>query len=65
MERAKAEIPFSTTEAVLVLVDLIKHQGSSLEACSQRLKRKGIDIEPAGIEKLLGEHGLKKTLGMS
>lgn len=64
MERAKAEIP-SSTEAVLVLVDLIKHPGSSLQACSQRLERKGIDIEPAGIEKLLGELGLKKTLGMS
>ena len=61
-EKALIEIP-SDTEAVLVLADLIKHPDSTLQDCSRRLGRKGLDVEPQAIGKLLDYHGIKKTPG--
>jgi len=55
-EKALSEIP-SDTEAVLVLADLIKHPDSTLQDCSLRLGRKGLDVEPQASGKLLDYHG--------
>ncbi len=60
VKRARIEIP-SDMEAVLVLTDLINHPESTLQACSRRLRRKGIDVEPEAIGRLLDYHGVKKT----
>ncbi len=51
------------TEAVMILVDLIKHPNSGLEQVAQRLKPKGLPIDVNNIRQLLVHHGLeKKTL---
>jgi len=50
----------TNTVAVSVFADLIKHPDSTLMACSRRLKRKGIDIHPEAISRLLEYHGVKK-----
>jgi len=63
MQRLRTEIP-SDTVAVAVLADLINHPDSTLKACSRRLGRKGIDIPPEAIGRLLDYHGVKKTPAM-
>ncbi|KKM60020.1 hypothetical protein LCGC14_1546060 [marine sediment metagenome] len=60
LEKRRATVP-SATDAVLVLAELIKHPGSNSEDCSERLKRRGIDIAPEAIRNLLDYHGIKKT----
>ncbi len=60
MQRLRRELP-SDTVAVAVLADLINHPDSTLKACSRRLGRKGIDIHPEAIRRLLEYHGVKKT----
>ncbi len=53
----------SDIEAVMILVDLIGHPGSSLEQIARRLKSKELDIDVAAIRQLLDYHGLlKKTV---
>lgn len=64
LEKRLAAVP-SATDAVLVLAELIKHPDSSLQDCSRRLKRRGIDIAPEAIQNLLDYHGIKKTAAMS
>ena len=59
MQKLRIEIPADTV-AVSVFLDLIKHPDSTLKACSRRLKRKGIDIRPETIRRLLEYHGVKK-----
>ena len=63
LERRRTAVP-SATDAVLVLAELIKHPDSTLQDCSRRLKRKGIDIAPEAIRNLLDYHGIKKTAVM-
>lgn len=48
------------TEAVMILVDLIKHPNSGLEQVAQRLKPKGLPIDVNNIRQLLVHHGLEK-----
>ncbi len=51
-------------EAVMILVDLIKHPNSGLEQVARRLRRKGLRIDVDAIGQLLVHHGLeKKTVG--
>ena len=51
------------TEAVMILVDLIKHPNSGLEQVARRIKPKGIDIDVDAIRQLLVHHDLlKKTV---
>lgn len=53
----------SDGEAVLILVDLIKHPNSSLAQVARRLRRQGLDIDVDAIGQLLAYHGLvKKTV---
>jgi len=59
MQKLRVEMPTNTV-AVSVFADLIKHPDSTLKACSRRLKRKGIDIQPETISRLLEYHGVKK-----
>jgi len=59
MQKLRIEIPTDTV-AVSVFAYLIKHPDSTLKACSRRLKRKGIDIHPERISRLLEYHGVKK-----
>ena len=52
----------SDTVAISVLVELIKYPKSTLQACAQRLRRKGIQIKLEAIQKLLDYHGIEKKL---
>ena len=55
-----------STEAILILVDRIKHPNSSAEQTAQRLRRKGKRISVTVIRNLLKYHGVeKKTLDTS
>lgn len=47
-------------EAVMILVDLIKHPNSGLEQVTQRLRSKGLHIDVDAIRQLLVHHGLEK-----
>ena len=47
-------------EAVMILVDLIKHPNSGLEQIARRLGHKGLRIEADAIRLLLAHHGLEK-----
>jgi hypothetical protein len=57
------ELP-SNDLCIIVLVDLIKHQGGSITACWQRLQRRGVKIKKEEINKLLSYHGIKKKQDM-
>ena len=53
----------SDSEAVMILVDLIRHPNSSEEQIARRLMSKQTNIDAAAIRQLLDTHGLvKKTL---
>lgn len=53
----------SDREAVMILVDLIRHPDSRLEQVARRLKRQGADIDVAAIRQfLLHQDLLKKTV---
>jgi hypothetical protein len=53
----------SDMEAVMILVDLIRHPNSGLEQIARRLKPKGLDIDVVAIRRLLVHHDLlKKTV---
>ncbi len=52
----------SDMEAVMILVDLIRHPDSRLEQVAHRLKCQGVDMDVAVIRRLLAHHDLlKKT----
>lgn len=54
----------SDSEAVMILVDLIKHPNSRVEEIARRLMSTQTNINSATIEQLLNSHGLlKKTMG--
>ena len=56
----------SDMEAVMILVDVINHPNSTLEAIAQRLRNKGLVVKVAAIGALLAHHDLlKKTVGFS
>jgi hypothetical protein len=61
MRKPPGELP-SGSVAVAVLADLINHPDSTLHASSRRLARKGIEIPPPAIARLLDVHGVKKNL---
>ena len=50
----------SDMEAVMILVDLIRHPNSDLDQIAHRLKPKGLDIEVQAIRQLLVHHDLLK-----
>lgn len=53
----------SDLEAVMILVDLIRHPNSGLEQIARRIKPEGIDVDAPAIRRLLVHHDLlKKTL---
>ncbi len=52
----------SDTVAIAILVDLIKHPGSSPEKCIQRLRTKNIHIKTKTLQNFLQHHGIKKKL---
>lgn len=53
----------SDLEAVMILVDLIRHPNSGLEQIARRIKPAGFDVDVAAIRRLLVQHDLlKKTL---
>ena len=47
-------------DAVVILVDRIKHPHSSIQECARRLQRKGRGIGYETIAHLLGHHGIEK-----
>lgn len=52
----------SDTVAIAILVDLIKHPGSSPEKCIPRLRMKNIHIKTETLQNFLQHHGIKKKL---
>lgn len=53
----------SDMEAVMILVELIRHPNSSREQIARQLEPKGLDIDTAAIRRLLAHHDLlKKTV---
>jgi len=58
-QRTLEQLP-ADVEAIQILVDWIKHQGSSCEECARRLRRGGMRIEVATIRNLLAHHGVEK-----
>jgi hypothetical protein len=48
------------TEAVLILVDLLKHPNSRLEQVVRRLKPEGLHLDADDIRQLLSHHGIEK-----
>ena len=50
---------------IIVLVELIKHSGSTPAELSDMLRREGYKIDAHMIDNLLEHHGLKKKLNMS
>lgn len=62
-ERQREEIAFPTdAQAVVILVQLIKHPGIGVFELAARAVGQGITIEPAAVQGLLRFHGLlKKT----
>ncbi|MCP4287588.1 MAG: hypothetical protein GY792_24630 [Gammaproteobacteria bacterium] len=60
----KSRMP-SDIEAVMILVDMIRHPNSSMEQIARRLKSKELDIDVAAIRQLLEYHDLlKKTVAI-
>ncbi len=53
----------SDSEAIIILVDIIKHPGTTIKDCVSRLRRKGISSKEKTIKLLLDYHNiyLKKT----
>ena len=61
LSRRAMQLP-SDADAVLILVDRIKHPEASIEQCARRLKKKMKHIRAQAINVLLDYHGLlKKT----
>lgn len=62
LTRVVAEEPRMPTdrEAVMILVDLIRHPNSGLEQVARRLRRQGLRIDVDAIGQLLVQHGLEK-----
>jgi len=58
-KRTLEQLP-ADVEAIQILVDWIKHPGSSCEECARRLLRGGTRIEVAAIRNLLAYHGVEK-----
>jgi hypothetical protein len=58
-KRTLEQLP-ADLEAIQILVDWIKHPGSSCEECARRLLRAGTRIEVAAIRNLLAYHGVEK-----
>jgi hypothetical protein len=52
----------SDSEAVMILVDLIKHPNSHVEQIARRLKSKQTSIDVTAIRQLLDYHGLLKKM---
>ena len=50
---------------IIVLVELVKHPGSTAEQLSEMLRREGHEISPDLIKNLFEHHGLKKKLNTS
>jgi len=50
----------SDADAVLILVDRIKHPGSSIQESAQRLQRRGKRISSEAVADLLDYHGIEK-----
>jgi endonuclease III len=51
-----------STDAVLILVDRIKHPDDSIERCARRLRKQSATITPEAINALLAQYGIgKKT----
>jgi len=58
-ERSLQQLP-TDIEAIQILVDWIKHPGSSCEECARRLGRAGVRIEAQLVRNLLVHHGIEK-----
>ena len=58
-KKTPKELP-SDAEAIFILVDRVKHPGSSVEQCAQRLRKKGKRISTVAIRNLLAYHGIEK-----
>jgi hypothetical protein len=48
------------TDAVLILVDRIKHPGDPIAHCARRLRKQSATITPEAIQALLAQYGIEK-----
>jgi len=58
-KRTLEQLP-TDLEAIQILVDWIKHPGSSCEGCARRLKHAGMRVDVEVIRNLLAHHGIEK-----
>jgi hypothetical protein len=58
-KRTLEQLP-ADVEAIQILVDWIKHPGSSCEECARRLQRAGTRVDVEVIRNLLAHHGIEK-----
>jgi len=62
VRRCESNVPLRSTDAVLVLVDRIKHPDDTVEQCVRRLRYQSAAITPRAVRLLLERHGIvKKT----
>jgi len=60
--RCESNVPLRSADAVLVLVDRIKHPDDTIEQCVRRLRHQSAAITPHAVRLLLERHGIvKKT----
>ena len=60
--RCESNVPLRSADAVLVLVDRIKHSDDTIEQCVRRLRHQSAAITPQAVRLLLERHGIvKKT----
>ena len=60
--RCGSNVPLRSADAVLVLVDRIKHPDDTIEQCVRRLRHQSAAITPQAVRLLLERHGIvKKT----
>jgi hypothetical protein len=58
--RCESNIPLRSADAVLVLVDRIKHPQDTIEQCVRRLRRQSAAITAQAVRLLLERHGIEK-----
>jgi AcrR family transcriptional regulator len=63
--RCESNVPLRSADAVLVLVDRIKHPEDTIEQCVRRLRRQSAAITPQAVRLLLERHGIVKKLRRS
>ncbi len=57
--------PLSDQDAIVVLVELIRHSNDDAERLTRRVRRRGVNVSTTQIRDLLVRHGIKKKSGLA